>query len=401
MGFDIATNIDAMMAQRNLQANALAFSQSVQRLSSGLRINSAADDAAGLAISDKLGAQVNGLNQATRNAQDGISMLQTADGATNQITAMIQRVRELAVQAANDTLSDSDRQAIGSEMAQLDQQMHAIAIQTKFNGKNLLDGSFQTALAGTSAIQNGFVVNSTSNTSVTSINVGQALAGTTYTFSSSAAGTLTLTSSTGLAQTITVNDIAAGQSEALNFSQLGVSLQISSVGGETAANVIAGLTGTSNTITTATGSGSANIQDGANASDYMSVSFANLDISSSGSASAAGSLNGLELAINTFNSSGGQTVANAQALISAADSALNYVDAQRASFGAYQNRLQYTINNLSTTSQNLAASQSRIRDLDVAAEMVNFTKEQILQQAGAAVLAQANQAPNVVLSLLR
>src|SRR5579884_3482026 len=207
-----------MMAQRNLQANALAFSQSVQRLSSGLRINSAADDAAGLAISDKLGAQVNGLNQASRNAQDGISMLQTADGATNQITAMIQRVRELAVQAANDTLSDSDRQAIGSEMAQLDQQMHAIAIQTKFNGKNLLDGSLETSLSGTSAIQNGFVVNGTSNTSVTSINVGQALAGTTYTFSSSAAGTLTLTSSSGVAQTIAVGNIAAGQSEALNFS---------------------------------------------------------------------------------------------------------------------------------------------------------------------------------------
>ena len=398
MGFNIATNIDAMMAEKNLQANSLSFSKSVQQLSSGLRINSAADDAAGLAISDKLGAQVNGLNQAASNSQDGISMLQTADGAASQITAMIQRVRELGVQAANDTLSTSDRQAIGLEMTQLQTQMSAIATQTQFNGKNLLNGSLSTSLAAASPIQNGFVVAAASNTSVTSLDVSQAKAGDTLTFSSGAAGQLTVTNGAGVAQTITVNAVAANGTEALNFSQIGVNLTLSSTAGETAANVITGLTGAAKTITTAAASGSANIQDGANASNFMSLSFGNMDINSAGSASGAGSLYGLGGAIGTFT--GATTSANAQALITAADSALNYVDNQRANYGAFQNRLQYTINNLNTTSQNLSASEAQIKDANVASVMVQFTNEQILQQAGTAVLAQANQAPQSVLKLI-
>ena len=398
MGFNIATNIDAMMAEKNLQANSLAFSKSVQELSSGLRINSAADDAAGLAISDKLGAQVNGLNQAASNSQDGISMLQTADGAASQITAMIQRVRELAVQAANDTLSTSDRQAIGDEMTQLQTQMSAIATQTQFNGKNLLDGSLSTSLAAASPIQAGFVVAAGTNTSVTSLDVSQAKSSDTYTFSSGGAGSLTLTNAEGVAQTITVNAIGANGTESLDFSQLGVNLTLSSVSGETAANVITGLTGASKTITTGAGSSSANIQDGANASNFMTLAFSNMDINSSGSAGGGYSLYGLGTAIGTFT--GSTTSANAQALITAADSALNYVDTQRANYGAYQNRLQYTINNLNTTSQNLSASEAQIKDANVASVMVQFTNEQILQQAGTAVLAQANQAPQTVLKLL-
>lgn len=398
MGFNIATNIDAMMAEKNLQANSLAFSKSVQQLSSGLRINSAADDAAGLAISDKLGAQVNGLNQASSNSQDGISMLQTADGAASQITAMIQRVRELGVQAANDTLSSSDRQAIGLEMTQLQTQMSAIATQTQFNGKNLLNGSLSTSLAAASPIQNGFVVAAASNTSVTSLDVTQGKASDTYTFSSAAAGQLTLTNTEGVAQTITVNAVAANGTEALNFSQLGVNLTLSSTAGETAANVITGLTGAAKTVTTAAGSSSANIQDGANASNFMSLSFGNMDINSAGSVGGSGSLFGLGGAISTFT--GATTSANAQALITAADSALNYVDNQRATYGAFQNRLQYTINNLNTTSQNLSSSESQIKDANVASVMVQFTNEQILQQAGTAVLAQANQAPQSVLKLI-
>src|SRR6185437_16501220 len=228
----------------------------------------------------------------------------------------------------------------------------------------------------------------------TSLDVSQAKASDTLTFSSAAAGTLTLTNGAGVAQTITVNAVAANGTEALNFSQLGVNLTLSSTAGDTAANVITGLTGASKTITTAAGSGSANIQDGANASNFMTLSFGNMDINSAGSAA----LNALGTAIGTFT--GATTSANAQALMTASDNALNYVDNQRANYGAFQNRLQYTINNLNTTSQNLSASEAQIKDANVASVMVQFTNEQILQQAGTAVLAQANQAPQSVLKLI-
>ncbi len=387
MSFRINTNIDALQAQRNLDLTSLSLSQSIQRLSSGLRINSAADDAAGLAISEKLNAQVNGLNQAARNAQDGISMIQTADGALNEVSAMLQRMRELAVQASNDTLSTSDRAAINDELQQLQQQINAISTQTKFNGKSLLTGSLQTQLDSTSQVQNGFVVATASNTSVTKVDVTSAKAGTTFTFTNTA-GQLTLSDGTN-SQTIDLTsvNVAAGGSYTLNYDKLGVSVTISSVSGETGTNIASGLAG--KTVVTSAASASANLQVGANASDTITVGFARVDTTSLG----------LDTALNNFNTT--QSVANAQALITAVDSALDTLNGTRATLGAYQNRLQHTINNLNVTSTNLAASESRIRDVDVAAEMVNFTKTQIIQQAGMAVLAQANQAPNVVLTLLR
>jgi flagellin len=388
VSFRINTNIDALQAQRNLDLTSLSLSQSIQRLSSGLRINSAADDAAGLAISEKLNAQVNGLNQAARNAQDGISMIQTADGALNEVSAMLQRMRELAVQASNDTLSTSDRAAINDELQQLQQQINAISTQTKFNGKSLLTGSLQTQLDSTSQVQNGFVVAAATNTSVTKVDVTSAKAGTTFTFSNPSGNQLTLSDGTN-SQTIDLTSvsIAAGGSYTLNYDKLGVSVTISSVSGESGANIVAGLNG--KTVVTSAASASANLQVGANASDTITVGFARVDTTSLG----------LDTALNNFNTT--QSVANAQALITAVDSALDTLNGTRATLGAYQNRLQHTINNLNVTSTNLAASESRIRDVDVAAEMVNFTKTQIIQQAGMAVLAQANQAPNVVLTLLR
>jgi flagellin len=406
VGFDIATNIDAMMAEHNLTANSLSFSQSVQRLSSGLRINSAADDAAGLAISDKLSAQVTGLNQASRNAQDGISMLQTADGAMNQISAMLQRIRELAVEGANDTLSGSDRQAISGEMDQLRQQISDIAKQTQFNGKTLLNGNMQTTQnTTTSTLLVGSQLNTTGgNATVSNISVSGAQAGATYTITTNTtANTITLTRSTdNVAQTLNISAISANQSETFDFSQLGVSFTLQTdSGGKTQAGVATDLGGGTLTIVTnaASSSSSASLQVGANAGDTLAVSFANMDLTSS---SANSALTQLNTDIQAFVAAGANgTSAQASTLITDAENALEYVDTQRATFGASQNRLQYTINNLSTTSQNLSASESRIKDLNVASEMVNFTKEQILQQAGTAVLAQANQAPNVVLSLLR
>jgi len=306
-------------------------------------------------------------------------------------------MRELAVQASNDTLSTSDRQAIGQEFTQLDSQIHDISTQTQFNGKQLLDGSLETQLdTATSGVQAGYVAVAGTNTSVSGIDVTSAAAGKTFTFSN-AAGKLTLSDGTN-SQMIDLSSVtlSAGGSTTLNFDKLGIKVSVSSVAGETGANIAGGLD--TKTIVTAAGSSAANIQDGANASDSMSIAFANFDLQS---ATANVNLTALHSAIGTFTGAGGQTVANAQALITSVDNALNYVDSQRANFGAYQNRLQYTINNLSTTSQNLSASQSRIKDLDVASEMVNFTKEQILQQAGTAVLAQANQSSQSVLSLLR
>lgn len=397
VSFRINTNINAMEAQRNLSLTSLALSQSIQRLSSGLRINSAADDAAGLAISDKLSAQVNGLNQAARNAQDGISMIQTADGALNEVSSMLQRMRELAVQASNGTLSNSDRSAINAELQQLQQQINDISKQTRFNGKTLLTGSLQTTLDTTaSTVTQGFAV--AASATVTSLDVSGARAGTTYTFSyNSTNNTLTLGDGTNT-QTLDLSQVSlgAGQAYSLNFDQLGVSLVVTATGTTAGSAIGTGLN--SKTLVTQAGSSSANLQIGANTSDSVSVAFKEVDISAT---NADSRIQALATALNNFNATGGQTVGNAQALVTAVDGAIDFVNGNRATLGAYQNRLQHTINNLNVTSTNLAASESRIRDVDVAAEMVNFTKTQILQQAGMAVLAQANQAPNVVLSLLR
>jgi len=393
VSFQINTNINAMDAQRFLNINSVAYSQSVQRLSSGLRINSAADDAAGLAISQKLQAQVNGLNQASRNAQDGISMVQTADGAASQIEAMLQRMRELAVEGSNDTLSTSDRTAISAELTQLQSQVDLTAQQTKFNGNSLLTGSMQTSVnTATSVVQNGYNIVAGTNTSVSSLDVSGAKGATTYTFSD-AAGVLTLSDGTvSQAINLATTTVAAGGSLNLNFDKLGVNLTVSSVAGETGANIATGLN--AKTIITGASSG-ANIQIGANASDNMTISTGDFQISG-GSASA---MTGLGTAIATFG--GAETSANAQALITSVDTALDYVNTQRANLGAYQNRLQDSVTNLQQISQNLSTAQSNIQDVNVALQMVSYTKEQILQQEGTAVLAQANQQPNGVMRLFQ
>ena len=190
MSTRINTNVDAFTAQRNLSATALTYSKSVQKLSSGLRINSAADDAAGLAISEKLRAQIRGLAQAQRNAQDGISMIQTGEGAMNETTSMLQRMRELAVQASNDTLSSSDRTSINTELQQLEQEINGVASRTKFNGQGLLSGSMVTTQSASSTAKVGVQLNTTGgNSTVRGVDVSGAQAGNTYTLSSASAGT--------------------------------------------------------------------------------------------------------------------------------------------------------------------------------------------------------------------
>ncbi|MCL6498598.1 MAG: flagellin [Firmicutes bacterium] len=386
----INQNIAALNAHRNLVATDNALSKSLERLSSGFRINRAADDAAGLAISEKLRAQVRGLAQAIRNAQDGISMIQTAEGALNEVHSMLQRMRELALQAANDTLSDEDRAAINQEIQQLRQEIDNVSSRTTFNGKKLLDGSLVTSLAAASELKpNLSITGGTQSAFVTAVDVSAARPGTTYTLTGSGTS-LTLTRADGVAQTITVSDVSANGSQVLEFSQLGVRITVASSGGISAANLVTGLTdGANDTITTASGDGSANFQVGPAAGDSISVSFEKVDVEALG----------LTTALDNFDTT--QSVANAQALVTALDDAINEVSTVRGEFGAAQNRLEHTVASLGVAQENMSAAESRIRDVDMAQEMVQFTRNQILLQAGTAMLAQANAAPQVVLQLLR
>ena len=410
MSVRINTNIEALNAQRNLSATAATFAKSVEKLSSGLRINRAADDSAGLAISEKLKAQVTGLNQAQRNAQDGVSMVQTAEGALNEVHSMLQRIRELSVEAANSTLSSSDSQSVATEITSLRAEIDRIANATTFNGANLLTGALsvtQDTTANNSLKTTTVLTDGTGPTKATisAIDVSGAKASTTYTLSSTGSPALTLTDSSGNAQTITAIDTAATGIQTLNFSNLGVKITITTAGAaETAAHQVSDLTsGSNNKIVTGTGA-AANFQVGANAADSMAVSFANARLNSgSTSASGYGTLDAdiTAFATATTTNQGAGIVAAAQALITSVDTAIGYVSKTRGDLGAVQNRLEHTTAAISVASENLNASESRIRDLDVASEMVNFTKTQILQQAGTAILAQANSAPQNILTLLR
>jgi flagellin len=263
MSLRVNTNVEAFNAHRNLENTQMQLSKSMQKLSSGLRINSAADDAAGLAISEKMRSQINGTDQAQRNTMDGISLVQTADGAYNEMHSILQRVRELSVQAQNSTLSSSDITAIDQEVGQLTAELTRISGNTEFNGLQILSGTF-------------------------TLQVGA----------------------------------DAGTGNQISFS-------------------------------------------------LTAISFAGI-----GSAAAPGA-------------------------ISALDQAITSVSAARSTLGAIQNRLEDTVDNLGVYQENISAAESRIRDVDIAAETVNFTKLQILSQSGTAMLAQANQAPNNVLSLLK
>ncbi|WP_429884581.1 flagellin domain-containing protein [Geoalkalibacter halelectricus] len=272
MALTINTNVASLNAQRNLGASQGALGTAMQRLSSGLRVNSAKDDAAGLAISNRMTSQVRGLNQAVRNANDGISLAQTAEGALQETTNLLQRMRELAVQSSNGTNTNEDRGSLNAEFEQLIEEIDRIATDTSFNNQVLLNGAFE----------NGIV-----------------------------------------------------------------------------------------------------FQIGADAAQTIAVSI---------QAMAASDLAVDSLTVSTF--------ANAQAAITAIDTAIGTVDEVRGNLGAVQNRLESTIANLSNVSENVSAARSRILDADIAQETSNMTKYNILQQAGVSILAQANQAPQLALSLL-
>jgi flagellin len=276
MGLRIYNNVEALNAHRQLSSTNTQLTRTMERLSSGLRINRAADDAAGLAVSEQMRTKIRGMNVASRNAQDGVSLVQVADGALAGVNDMLQRMRDLAVQAANGTLTDTQRANLDQEAQSLLAEINRVSSDTEFNGLKILSGSVSTAACA-------------------------------------------------------------------------VTLQIGADGGQT-----------------------------------IAFTVATMDTSTLG-------VNGLAVS----------TAASASAAIASIDAAITTVNQARANMGAIQNRLEQTISRLNLTAENLQAAESRIRDADMAAEMISFTKSQILQQSGTAMLAQANQAPQSVLSLLQ
>jgi flagellin len=393
----IVTNTSALNAQRNLGITDMKMGKVLEKLSSGYRINRAADDAAGLGISEKMRAQIRGNTQAIRNANDGISMIQTAEGAMDEVHSILQRMRELSVQAANDTNDAAARTSIGTELIQLRSEIDRIANATQFNGQNLLTASLSGALGGATGAD--LVVGDAVGAAVaTSISVASSKAGT-YTFTSSGAGLLTLTGPGGQAQQISIGAIAALGTQSLNFSQLGITVNLLSTAGETAANLITSLTSAVNDTVVVTGSGAAILQVGANttAFDTMSISFNDVR------ATQATGLNLLTAGAVDWTSAATIVASNtaSQALINQVDAAITTMNTRRADLGASQNRLEHTINSLGVSVENLTASESRIRDADIAALSSQMVSNQILQQAGTAVLSQANQASQSVLKLLQ
>jgi flagellin len=313
--------------------------------------------------------QIRGLEQASRNAQDGISLIQTAEGGLNETHAILQRMRELAVQAGNDTLASADRDSITTEITELQSEINRIANTTEFNTKELLDGSFGASRTG------GTLVTATSGIgSLTDINVTGASAGT-YTFSASAT-TLTLTDASGNAQTIAVSQFTDDTVQTINFEQIGISVTTDTTFD---ANGV-----TWDGLTVIVAGSTSKFQIGADEGQTMSISIGEMT-------SSALSVNAISLANATA----------AGAAITSVDAALTTVSTQRATLGAYQNRLEHSINNLNTSAENLTAAESRVRDVDMAKEMMGFTKNNILNQAATAMLAQANQQPQGVLQLLR
>ncbi len=406
-------NISAINTNRLLGANNKSTSKSLEKLSSGLAVNRAGDNAAGLAISEKMRGQIRGLNQASDNANDGISLIQTAEGGLNETHAILQRMRELAVQSANDTNTDSDRKEIQKEVDQLTKEITRIATDTEFNTKKLLDGSMEAKVtantgatvkvtAGSNLTQDGtYTIKTKENAESTgAIKSGHDTVlsapaeNTKYTFDGTSfkdkngnvlsseievegnvvkGDTITVATGTGKAtyakgivvDTITGPDGQKVSNSAFELSDITV----------TAGNNVTATVDTKNALT---------FHIGANEGQNTKITVQSMKAN--------------DLGVDAIDLT---TQASSDAAISTIDNAINTVSAQRAALGAMQNRLEHTINNLGTSSENLSAAESQIRDVDMAEEMSAFTKNNILTQAATAMLAQANQQPQNVLSLLQ
>ncbi len=464
MAQTINTNIASLTAQRTLNMSQSSLTTSLQRLSSGLRINSAKDDAAGLAISERFTAQIRGLIQAARNANDGISLAQTAEGSLKEVSNNLQRIRELSVQSANATNSSSDRVALQTEVGELIAEIDRVAIQTTFNGTKLLDGTFanQSFQVGANA---GETINMSMIASARTTDLGAALSatvtGTALTADLSAGDLLVngvdvgavtgdakllaskINSLSGTNVTATANSLTVNGTSMVGAALTGT---VTVNGVQTASVTTTGTTGTDrglivtaiNAISAATGVTA--VDTGADGTGVQLVavdgrnvthSFATLTAAATGLGAAA--TNRSTVTLTSASSSGislsgaaeanagftdNQTVAatitgtavsnidvssvqGANDALSSIDAALETINSSRATLGAVQNRFESVVSSLQERSENLSAARSRIKDADFAMETANLTRGQILQQAGVAMLAQANQLPQNVLTLLR
>ena len=385
-------NMNAMNAHRNMGTTNTQQGKSMEKLSSGLRINRAGDDAAGLAISEKMRSQIRGLNQASRNAQDGISMIQTAEGALSETQAIAQRMRELSVQSANGTYTDEDRELINQEFGQLKSEIDRIANDTEFNGNKVLNGNLSgkkiesgelTKLSGTNDMSSKFTIDedelaklgegtfdfkitvenpgNSANVTIDLIDKSQFNGEKAYVMDSVVLDKVN-TTSTG--------------SESFEIGGINIEIDIQSL----ESGAIVTFTNTAEKID----GGGVNLQIGANQNQTIGFSIENMRSRELG-------LGGITV----------DTAENAQEAIGRLDEAVSKISAQRAELGANQNRLEHTIASTDNTAENLQAAESRIRDVDMAKEMMNLTKLNVLQQASQAMLAQSNQAPQQVLSILR
>ena len=411
----IRSNVASFDAQKNINNTSNSLQKSMERLSSGFRINRAGDDAAGLAISEKLKAQVGGLQQAARNSGDGISMIQTAEGGMDEIQNMLQRMRELAVEGSNDTLGTQERLNIGQELDALRNEADNVANRTKFNGLGLLKGSLATKIDSTGEVTTSTALTAagsgTSAASISAIDVSGAAGGSTFHFSGSGTNLTLTNATTHQAYTVDLSTafsgggstLNAGDSATLDFKDLGVKLTLHAGAGSayTATNAVTDFThAASDDLKTATGSGVAQLQSGANQGDTTSITFA--DVRLNGGASTA--MQGVWTQVTNFLNSGDTTNYASQAgsstLIGKLDTALDFLSTERAKLGAAQNRLEHSIESVKSQAANLDASNSRIRDVDVAEESGAMARSNVLMQAGVSVLAQANQAPQLALKLL-
>ncbi len=475
MTLSINTNLASLNAQRNQGKTSNDLSTAIARLSSGLRINSAKDDAAGLGIADRFTAQIRGLTQAARNANDGISLAQTAEGSLASVTDNLQRIRELAVQSVNATNSASDRASLQLEVKELQAEIDRVATQTSFNGTKLLDGTFTSKAFQVGAdVGQTISVASIANTRTSALGVYQGLS-----LASQAIGTVSntaaaLTVTAGAGATVSLGSVAvdakaitnainngnvAGLTASANATAVaavtsasagtvagnatytinGIAISIAGVNGAAAlggnrANAVAAINAQSaatGVTASDTGSGvSLAAADGRNVSlTYAAGTFTTSTAADFGLSAVA--LTGSTVNVNYVAPTGVSgslvfaqatgfasstaiaatgtavsaidisTVAGANAALTSMDASLATVNSSRASLGAVQNRFSSTISNLQTTTENLSASRSRIQDADFATETANLSRAQVLQQAGTAMIAQANQLPNQVLTLLR
>ena len=378
MSITVNTNVSAMTAQRYLNSATSDVNQSMERLSSGSKINSAKDDAAGLQISNRLNTQTRGLDVAVRNANDGISMMQTAEGAMKETSNILSRVRDLALQSSNGSNTDADRGAIQQEVTALSDEMNRIAETTSFGGTRLLNGSFGTKSFQVGADSGEAVMLTLNNLRADESNMG----GQSFTAKEGVASGWTAGKDANM--TISFTD-KAGEEQ---------SVSINAKAGDDIEEVATYINGQTDKV-------SASVGEDGKLQVFAAKGTIEGEIEFSGALANETGMSDAVQAQKTVGNIDVTSVAGSQDAIAVVDAAMKFVDSHRSELGAAQNRMGHTINNLDNINENVSAAKSQIKDVDFAKETTEMTKAQILQQASSSILAQAKQAPNAALGLLR